>query len=152
MQLARDSPPLGLLAGNEPAGQIAIERVRPFGVGHVAHHAEHAIAAGVDDASFEIASVVQREVVFDDDGVLPLTGTLDGLHDHLGQSRRHDVADLLADEHARRREQQLRIARVVVDIGAVAKQDEHQVRNGAQHGAVARFGLDQRLLGAPLFA
>ena len=112
----------------------------------VAHDAQHAAVLDADESRFEVARLLHRQVELDDHRLVGLAGAFERAIEDLGLCRRHDFAHRAADELLGRHEEQLRVARVVVHVGAVAQEHEHQVGDGAEHGAVARLELAERFL------
>ena len=106
MQVARDAPALGFLADDQPSGQVAAQRQRPFRLGDVAHDAQHAIVLYAHQARFEVADSFKRKLVLDDDRILGLTRLFERGHQQVGRRWRQNLADFSADELLRRCKQQ----------------------------------------------
>src|SRR5262249_61092869 len=77
VQFASDALAFDFLAGDQPSGEVAVERDDPFRVGHVTDDAEDAVVASVDDTGFEVPDLVERQVVLDDHRVPTPTRAFD---------------------------------------------------------------------------
>ena len=130
MQFAADALALRFLAADQASSQLAVALVDALPVRHVADDAEYAVVAGAHKPRFELPeTAVQWELVFDHDRLVGPRRAIQRVHEDIGQVGRHNVADCVADELARRHVQQVRILRVVVDERPVKQDNEHQIGN-----------------------
>jgi hypothetical protein len=140
VQLARDPLPLELLAGDQAAGQVAVERGCPLHLRDVPNDAEQAIGTHPHDARLEVLPLVHRQLVFDDDRLVALVGLAERRRHRLAYRRGQDIRYVASEECLWGHEQQSRIARVVFDDRAVAQENEHQIGQRPENRPVARLG------------